>query len=63
MDIPQFRKHISMAKKFIHNILQKGRGKQHITKGDPKNLMRGKTKGQVRRGPSYALVGLDNQTH
>jgi hypothetical protein len=60
MDIPQLRKHISMAKKFIQSILQKGRGKQHKTKGDLKNLIRGKTRGRVRRGPSYALAGLDN---
>jgi len=29
-------------------------------KGTPKNLMRGKTNGQAKRGPSYALVGFDN---
>jgi hypothetical protein len=29
-------------------------------KGTSKNLMKGKTKGQVKRGPSYALAGLGN---
>ncbi len=58
MDIPQPRKHISMAKIFIQNILQKGRGKQHRTKkGSLKTWWGEKPRGKLEGDQAMHLQG------